>query len=324
MPLGCHKSRCVKLTMKVVAEKSIKLSESFSPVMENIKLPNSIFTDGSHFVFSHDGKLLVLCDMKKYYNSNGHYVVLFDLQTDTLDFIDKEVRRLCQTKNGFVALKRDTKSPGRDFYTLNPSCRKWVNSSIQPLPTFDIKYPYILACSSLLLIINGNSLQVFVFDLQQWFKFSLVITDDKIEASLTTSYAIMNDRLYICYTDKVTLYYIDIEEINDAIARQSQPARLMTLCPVRMLYPVNFIVVHEDCLVALHINTQDKSIHRAWYCSEGCDHWHVITNSDPYIDGQWFAMEDGKAAVAKMSASWYMFYGWDITIKIHQTHLIED
>ena len=324
LPMSCHKSRCVKLTMKVVTEKSIKLSESFSPVMENIKLPGSLFTGGSHFIFSCDGKLLVLCDIKKYYNSNGRYVVLFDLQNETLDFIDKEVRRLCLAKNDFVALQRDPKSPGRDFYTLDPSYRTWVNSSIQPLPTFDIKYPDMLAYSSLLLVISGSSLQVFVFDLQQWFRFKLVMTDDKIEASLTTTYTIMNDRLYICYTDKAELYYINIQEINDAIATQSQPARLMTLCPIRMLYPVNFISVHEDCLVALYINTVDKSIQRAWYYSEGCDHWHVITSFDPYIDGQWYAMEDGKAAVAKLSASWSMWHGWDITVKIHQVHLTED
>ena len=83
--LGCVTHGLLQiLTMKVVEEKSIKLSESFSPVMENIKLPNSIFADGSHFIFSHDGKLLVLCDMKKYYNSNGRYVVLFDLQNEML------------------------------------------------------------------------------------------------------------------------------------------------------------------------------------------------------------------------------------------------
>ena len=290
--------------------------------MENIKLPDSMFTEGSHFISSHGDKIFVLCDMKKYYKISGRYVVVFDLQNGKLDFIDKEVRRFCLSKNGFYALERDPKSPGKAFYQSDPSCSKWVSSSIQPLPLFDFKYPDMLVYSSLLLVISGNLLQVFAFDIQQWFRFTLVIVDGTIEALLTTTYAIMNDRLYICYADKTTLYYIDMEEINDCIITQSQPAKLMTLCPTRMLYPVNFIIVHENYLVALLINTEEKSISRAWCYSSSCDHWHNITSVDPYIDGQWFTMEDGKAAVAKMSASWsYWGYSWDITVTIHQVHL---
>ena len=328
--MGCHKSKCVKLTMKDVAEKSMKLSKSLLPVMEKIKLPGSMLTSGSHFTFSYNGKLLVLCDLKKYDNSNGRYVVVFDLENETLDFIDREVKRLCLTKDGFVALQEDTKSPGRDFYTLDSSCHKWdSSSSIKPLPTYDIKYPDMLSYSSLLLVISGNLLQVFAFEQKQWFEFRLEITNDKSEALLTATYVIMNDRLYICYADKAELYYINMLDINGAITTQSQPASYK---PIRMLYPgqVNIIMVLKDYLVALYINTNDS---QAWYYSEGCDHWHVISRFDLCIDGQWFTMEDGKAAVAKFSASelssgyWPMNYiwdkyTWDITVKINEVHLI--
>ena len=84
-------------------------------VIPIIKLPGSMFTEGSHFIFSHGAngdKVLALCDMKKYYNIIGRYVVLFDLQNGRLDFIDKEVRRMCPYQNGFVVLERDLKSPG--------------------------------------------------------------------------------------------------------------------------------------------------------------------------------------------------------------------
>ena len=194
------------------------------------------------------------------------------------------------------------------------------------------KYPDMLAHSSLLLLISGNLLQVFAVDLQQWFKFDLAITDDKkIEPLLTTSYAIMNDKLYICYADMFELYYIDMEEINDAIITQSQPAKVMTLNLTLTLdlCPVNYIAIHEDYLVALFINTEiefefeEKYIRWGWYYNTGCGHWHTITSFDPYIDGQWFTMENGKAAVANLSASWSFWDGWDITIAIHEVQLSE-
>ena len=322
--MTCHKSKCIKLSIKPVIKRSIKLSESFSKVLENIKLPGSMFTEGSHFLFSHGGKILALCDLKKYYNIVGRYVILFDLQNGRLDFIDKEVRRMCPYKNSFVALEQDPKSPGRAFYDLDLSCFTWVTSSIQPIPTIDIKYPDILAYSSLLFVISGSLLQVFAFDVKKWFKFKLVITNGTIEASLTTTYAIMNDRLYICYADRTELYYVEIQEINDAIVMQSQPATLMTLNLTRILCSVNFIVVHEDYLVALFMNTKDKYICWAWYYNASCDLWHNITSCDPYIDGQWFIMEDGKAAVAKLSAEWSVWYGWDINVTIHKVQLSED
>ena len=325
--MTCHKSKCIKLSIKPVIERSIKLSESFSKVLENIKLPGSMFTEGSHFLFSHGpdgGKVLALCDLKKYYNIIGRYVVLFDLQNGRLDFIDKEVRRMCPYKNSFVALERDPKSLGRAFYDLDLSCFTWVTSSIQPIPTIDIKYPDVLAYSSLLFVISGSLLQVFAFDVKKWFKFKLVITNGTIEASLTTTYAIMNDRLYICYADRTELYYVEMQEINDAIVMQSQPATLMTLNLTRILCSVNFIIVHEDYLVALFMNTEDKYICWAWYYNASCDHWHNITSCDPYIDGQWFTMEDGKAAVAKLSAEWSVWYGWDINVTIHKVQLSED
>ena len=130
----------------------------------------------------------------------------------------------------------------------------------------------------------------------------------------------MNDRLYICYADKNELYYIKMHEINDAIIIQSKPA-MMTLNLTCILSPVNFIIVHEDYLMALFVNTEEKYIRWAWYYSASCDHWHNITSYDPYIDGQWFTMGNGKAAIAKLSAEWSLWYGWDINITIHQVQL---
>ena len=124
--------------------------------------------------------------MKKYYKISGRYVVVFDIQNGKLDFINKEVRRFCPSENGFYALERDPKSPGNAFYQLDPSCSKWVSSSIQPLHLFDFKYPEMLVYSSLFLVISGNLLQVFAFDIQQWFRFTLVIVDGTIEALLIT------------------------------------------------------------------------------------------------------------------------------------------
>lgn len=327
MSMGCHRSKHVKLSLNLVMEKSIKLSESFSKVLEHLKLPSSMFTEGSHFVFSHGGKIFVLCDVKNYYKFGGRYVVLFDLQNDRLEFIDKEIRRLCLHGNSFVALERDPKMPGKAFYDLDLSCYTWVASNaIQPIPTVEMKYPDMLAYSSLLLVISGNLMQVFTFDMKKWFQFKLVIKQGTIEPSLKTTYAIIHDRLYICYADNGELYYIDMQDINDAIITQSQPAKLVTLHLKTMLSPVNYIITHEDYLIALFVNTEDleKHIRLAWYYSAGCDHWHIITSFDPYIDGQWFTMENGKAAVTQLYSYWSLWYGWDITITTHQVQLSEE
>ena len=118
-----------------------------------------MFTEGSHFIFSHSDKVL-LRNLKKYYSINGRYVVLFDLQNGKLDFIDKEVRRMCPFKNKYAALERDTKSQGNAFYKLNLPDYKWVSALFQPIPTPDIKYPDILAYSSLLLVISYKSMHL--------------------------------------------------------------------------------------------------------------------------------------------------------------------
>ena len=81
---------------------------------------------------------------------------------------------MCPHKNGFVALERDPKSPGRAFYDLDLCCFTWVASSIQPIPMIDIKYPDVLVYSSLLLVVSGSLLQVFAFDVKKWFKFKLI------------------------------------------------------------------------------------------------------------------------------------------------------
>ena len=139
MSMACHKSKCIKLSIKPAIERSIKLSESFSKVLENLKLPGSMFTEECYFVFSHvanGDKLLALCDMKKYYII-GCYVVLFDLQNDRLDFIDKEVRQMCPYQNGFVALERNPKSPGKASYGLDVHIYLVLHGgSILPLKRF--------------------------------------------------------------------------------------------------------------------------------------------------------------------------------------------
>jgi len=61
-----------------------------------------------------------------------------------------------------------------------------------------------------------------------------------------------------------------------------------------------------------------QCINRAWYYRSQCDHWHNITSYDPYVDGQWFMMENGKAAVAELSASWnYAWRTWSIVAKFN-------
>jgi len=133
----------------------------------------------------------------------------------------------------------------------------------------------------------------------------------------------LGDQLFLCYAEAAELYCADMQQIIDTVMVQSQPVSDLKLHLIRILRPVNFIFVHEDVLVALYImqDGYDSFLNRAWY-SGRCNHWHNITTCDPFIDGQWVLMENGKAAVAKLSASWnYVWRTWSITAKIHQVQL---
>ena len=292
--------------------------------MENIYFPGSPLTKGSHFVFLHKDKMMVHCDLKKYYKPVGRFVMSVDLKKGALDCIDREVRQVCVLKDTFVAMER---SPSRIFYIFDPSSGQWKNSSFPPLPQCDIKYPDMLVYSSLLLVISGSCLQVLKLDSEQWFVFKLSIPGGTIEASITTYHVILDDKLFVCIAEKKELYSLDLLEIKDAIFNKSpQLGKNSTVQQVHlthMLYPVNYILLHKKYLVALHV-LPDVSVGQAWYYATCCNHWHNIVYVNPYVDGQWFTMEDGSAAVAELSAGWHVWYNgyyWNIGVKIHQLQL---
>jgi len=304
--------------------KKFQPSQSFANILENLKFPGSAISDGSHFLYYHDNKLFVLSDLKKWYNMMGRYVLVLDLQSDTVDYIDLEVSRFCPLKDGFIALEHDPKSPGTKFNTLDMSSYQWVHTSIPPLSQRGVKYPVLLTYSNLLLVLSGSYVQVLELTTKQWFVFELSTSTGTIQPALSTNYAILGDQFFLCYAETAELYCADMQQIIDAVMVQSQPASDLKLCLSLMLRPVNCIFVHEDVLVALYImqDGYDRFLNRAWYYSGQCDHWHNITTCDPYIDGQWFMMETGKLAVAKLSSSWnYVWRTWSITAKIYQVQL---
>jgi len=320
----CPASKCSRVTMCLTKEKSLQLSESLTQVLENMKLPCSALTDGSHFLYYHDNKLFVLSDLKKWYNMMGRYVLVLDLQSNTVDYLDTQVRRFCLFEDSFLSLELDPKSPGTKFNTLDISTYKWVCSSVPPLLNRDVKFPVFLSYSTLLLVFSGNHVQVFDMNTRRWHLFVFSTPSGPLEPALTTSYAILGDHLFLCYAETTDLYFADMQQITDALVVQSQPTNNLTICFTRALHPVNCIFVHEEILIALYIK-QDGSVQcidKAWYYRSQCDHWHNINTCDPYIDGQWFMMENGKAAVAELSASWnYVWRTWSVTAKIHEVQL---
>ena len=323
----CPASKCSKLVLHLIKENSLQLSESLTQVLENMKLPCSVFTYGSHFLYYHDNKLFVLSDLKKWYNMMGRYVLVLDLQSNTVDYLDTQVRRFCPFEDSFLSLELDPKSPGTTFNTLDKFKCKWVHSSVLPLLNRDVKFPVFLSYSTLLLVFSGNHVQVFEMNSRRWHLFVLSTPSGPLEPALTTTYAILGDQLFLCYATTKDLYCADMQQITDDVVIQSQPIGNLTIHFTRVLHPVNCIFVHEDIIIALHIK-QDGSIQctdRAWYYRSQCDHWHNITSYDPYVDGQWFMMENGKAAVAELSASWnYVWRTWSITAKIHQVQLLAE
>ena len=253
----------------------------------------------------------------------GRYVLVLDLQSDIVDYLDLEVSRFCPHKDGFIALEHDPKSPGTKFNILDMSSSKWVHSSIPPLVKCNVKYPVFLTYSNLLLVFSGNHVQVLELTTKQWFVFELLTPSGTIKPACSTNYAILGDQLFLCYAEVAELYCADMQQIIDTVMVQSQPVSDLKLHLIRILRPVNFIFVHEDVLVALYImqDGYDSFLNRAWY-SGHCNHWHNIATCDSFIDGQWVLMENGKAAVVKLSASWnYVWRTWSITAKIHQVQL---
>ena len=321
----CHSSKSVKLSTKMIKEKSFKASEAFAELMENVHFPGSPLTKGSHFVFLSENKMLVHCDLKKYYNLIGRYVVSFDLQNGVLDYINREVRQVCAFEDTFVAMEP---KPSRIFYLFNPSGNEWKNSSFPPLPQSNIKYPDMLVYSSLLLVVSGGCLQVLKLNTARWFVFELTIPSGTIKNSLTTYSVILDDKLFICLGEIKELYSLDLLEIKDAIFNKlpqlGKDSTVQQVCLTHMLYPVNYILLHKSYLVALHV--LGNTVERAWYYRTCCNHWHNVASFDLYIDGQWFTMEDGSAAVAELSASWHMWYNgyyWNISTKIHQLQITD-
>ncbi|XP_065911430.1 uncharacterized protein [Dysidea avara] len=320
----CPASKCSRLMIRLTEEKTLQPSESLTQVLENMKLPGSGLIDGSHFLYYLDNKLFVLSDLKKWYNMMGRYVLVLDMQSGTIDYLDTQVRRFCPFEDGFLSLELDPKSPGTTFNTLDTSGCKWVRSSIPPLLNRDAKFPVFLAYSTLLLAFSGNHVQVLELNTRRWHLFVFSTPSGPLEPALSTNYAILGDQLFLCYAEITELYCADMQQIIDAVMAEAQPTSDLTICFTRVLRPVNCIFVHKDVLVALYIK-QDGSmqcIDRAWYHRSQCDHWHNITPCYPYIDGQWFMMENGKAAVAELSASWsYVWRSWCITAKIHEIQL---
>ena len=81
-------SKCSRLIIRLTKENSLQLSESLTQVLENMKLPCSVLTDGSHYLYYHDNKLFFLSDLKKWYSMIGCYVLVLDLQSNTVDYLD--------------------------------------------------------------------------------------------------------------------------------------------------------------------------------------------------------------------------------------------
>ena len=293
--------------------------------MEDVQFPGSPLTKGSYFVFLRENKLLVHCNLKRYRNPIGLYILTIDLNNGKLDWIDQEIRQACSFKDNFLAMEC---SPSKIFYTLDLSSRIWTKSSLPSLPQSQIRYPDMLMYSSLLLVISGSCLQVLKLDSARWFVFKLSIPDHTIEASLTTYYTILDDQLFTCYAKKKELYSLDLLTIKDAIFNKPpQPendVKEEQVSLTLMLYPVNFILLHKTYVVALLI--ENTCVQRGWYYGTRCNHWHNIATFVPYVDGQWFTMEDGSAAVAELSAVWHFWYNgyyWDFSVKVHQLELTD-
>ncbi|XP_065919032.1 uncharacterized protein [Dysidea avara] len=320
----CHGPKCAKLTSRLHEERKFQPSQHFIKVVQNMKFPGNVFTDGSHFLYYRDNKLFVLGDMKKRYKMMGHFVLVLDLQNDTIDCIDSEVSTFCPVKDDFFALELDAKLPETKFNVLDTSNCKWINTSIPPLLKQNTKFPVLLSYSNLLLVISGNHLQVLELNTKQWFGFKLQTSNAALKPALSTHYAILRDQLFLCYAETAELYCADMQQIITAVKAQSQQPNDLTVCLTRVLNPVNYIFVHEDVLVALYAtqNYYSRHLNRAWFYSSQCDHWHNVITCDLCINGQWFMMENGKAAVAELSTKWsYVWRTWGITAKIHQVQL---
>ena len=225
----CSTSKCSRLKICLTAEITLQPSKSFKQVLENMKLPCSAFKDGFHFLYYHDNRLFILSDLKKWYNMMGRYVIVLDLQSDTVDYLDTQVKMFCPFEDGFLALEVDLKSPEAAFYTLDVSSCKWVHSTIPHLLNRYAKFPVFLTYFTLLLVFSGNHVRVLKLNTKRWYLFKFSTPSGPLKPVLYTNYTIFGDRLFLCYAETTELHCASMQQITDAVMVQSQKMILRSL-----------------------------------------------------------------------------------------------
>ena len=191
----------------------MKPVDRISGVIQNIKkAPVSSFEGVMPAVY-YDSKIFFLGDVvyKKQKQPCVGAVVWYDPLVGTFDVIrDQEIVCFGHFGTSLLALSKN-----RQFFLLTDYA--WEVTSIPSLPATagDLQNSVLLTYHSILIIVKGKVVWVYVDNNYCWMPFELVVEKGDFEISSKNSFTILAGKLFVCISSQKTVYSVELQQLID-------------------------------------------------------------------------------------------------------------
>ena len=152
----------MEFTWEDVANVKLKPTDQFTSLVQSVKKnPGSSILEKMTPIVNHDGVMFFLCDavyLKKNKKLCAGVMVCFDWNIGDFSMVgnpEVELAAIGQFGSKVIALKTN-----KQFFLLDDFT--WKETSIPLLPSDNLQDPVILTYQSLLLVINGSTVWIFV------------------------------------------------------------------------------------------------------------------------------------------------------------------
>ena len=191
----------------------MKPADRISAVIQNIKkAPVSSFEGVMPAVY-YDSKIFFLGDVvyKKQKQPCVGAVVWYDPLVGKFDVIrDQEIVCFGHFGTSLLALSKN-----RQFFLLTDYA--WEATSIPSLPATagDLQNSVLLTYHSILIIVKGKVVWVYVDNNYCWMPFELVVEKGDFEISSINSFTILAGKLFVCISSKKMVYSVELQQLID-------------------------------------------------------------------------------------------------------------
>ena len=191
----------------------MKPADRISGVIQNIKkAPVSSFEGVMPAVY-YDSKIFFLGDVvyKKQKQPCVGAVVWYDPLVGKFDVIrDQEIVCFGHFGTSLLALSKN-----RRFFLLTDYA--WEATSIPSLPATagDLQNSVLLTYHSILIIVKGKVVWVYVDNNYCWMPFELVVEKGDFEISSKNSFTILAGKLFVCISSQKTVYSVELQQLID-------------------------------------------------------------------------------------------------------------